>query len=70
MYEQLGDTHSLLVARANLAMNLWQKDAIQHRDEVQRLLCLALQAARRMRLPEAAQIEEILGQRGLSYIEP
>ncbi|QTR45404.1 tetratricopeptide repeat protein [Thiothrix litoralis] len=66
VYEKLGDVHSLLVGRAKLAMLLWQMDAAVNAARVQELLCLALSDARRLRIPEAGIIENILSQRGLS----
>ncbi|MGB5597549.1 MAG: tetratricopeptide repeat protein [Thiothrix litoralis] len=66
VYEKLGDVHSLLVGRAKLAMLLWQMDAAVNAARVQELLCLALTDARRLQIPEAGTIENILSQRGLS----
>ena len=66
VYEKLGDVHSLLVGRAKLAMLLWQMDAAVNAARVQELLCLALSDARRLRIPEAGIIENILSNRGLS----
>jgi tetratricopeptide (TPR) repeat protein len=66
VYEKLGDVRSLLVGRTNLAILLWQMDAAANAARVQELLCLALTDARRLRIPEAGIIENILSQRGLS----
>ncbi|HRJ54255.1 MAG TPA: hypothetical protein PLE99_15960, partial [Candidatus Thiothrix moscowensis] len=66
VYEKLGDVRSLLVGRAKLAMLLWQMDAAANAPRVQELLCLALTDARRLRIPEAGIIENILSQMGLS----
>lgn len=66
VYEKLGDVRSLLVGRAKLAILLWQMDAAVNAGRIQELLCLALNDARRLRIPEAEQIESILEQMGLS----
>jgi predicted negative regulator of RcsB-dependent stress response len=66
VYEKLGDVRSLLVGRTNLAILLWQMDAAANATRVQELLCLALTAARRLQIPEAGIIENILSNRGLS----
>ena len=66
VYEKLGDVHSLLVGRAELAMLLWKMDAAANAARVQALLCLALADARRLKIPEAGIIENILSQMGLS----
>jgi hypothetical protein len=57
--ERLGDVRGLLVGRANLAVNLIQRNAPGDRDEAARLLVLAKDAAERMRIPEAEQIRRI-----------
>ena len=62
VYERLGDVRSLLVGRANLAMLLLEKDAEGNRQRSIDLLVLALADARRLRLPEAGQIEGRLRQ--------
>ncbi|MEZ5450999.1 MAG: hypothetical protein R3E89_19240, partial [Thiolinea sp.] len=66
VYEKLGDVRELLVGRAKLALLLQQMDAQQHTAQIQTLLCQALADARRLRIPEAGQIEGILQQLGLS----
>ena len=53
------------VARANLALNLLDRAAPGDRDKARGLLCLALADARRLRIPEAGQIEAILQRHGL-----
>ena len=63
MYEKLGDVRGLLVARTNLAMVFWKKDQKKYREKVQQLLCLALEDAQQMKIPEAKQIEGILEQK-------
>ena len=60
VYEQLGDTHSLLIGRTKTALLLWQIDAEQHQAEIQNLLQLALADAKQMQIPEAEQIEGIM----------
>ena len=62
--ERLGDVLGLLVSRANLAINLLQRDAPGDRDRARDLLTLALADARRLGIPEAGQIEAILKQHG------
>ena len=66
VYDRLGDVRSLLVGRANLALSLLGRNSDSDRAEAGGLLCLALADARRMQLPEAEQIEQILGAHGLS----
>jgi hypothetical protein len=65
VYEQLGDVRSLLVGRANLAMTLLSRGREDDRNEADRLLRLALDEARKLKLPEAQQIEQIIAQAGL-----
>ncbi|TCT24230.1 CHAT domain-containing protein [Thiobaca trueperi] len=70
VYERLGDVRGLLVCRTNIALALLVrrartgdgKDAAEAND----LLCRALADARRLRLPEAGQIEQILSQVGMA----
>ena len=64
-FERLGDIHSLLFARANLALNLLQRTAPGDRERAEALLALALADARRLGIPEAGQIEEIIQQHNL-----
>ncbi len=68
--ERLGDVRGLLVCRANIAVTLLLRMAETgdraHAPRANELLCLALAAARRLRLPEAGQIERILGQAGMT----
>jgi len=56
---------SLLVGRANLAIALLTRGRPEDSDEGGRLLQLALEAARRLILPEAQQIEQLVEQAGL-----
>jgi hypothetical protein len=64
VYERLGDVRELLVCRAKIALTLLALDAVHPRSEnrarANKLLCLALSEARRLRIPEGAQLEEIL----------
>jgi hypothetical protein len=69
VYEQLGDTRSLLVGRTNLALLLWQMDAEKHQAEIQNLLKLALADAKQMQIPEAEQIEAIMREIGMTAIQ-
>ena len=63
--ERLGDVRGVLVARANLALNLLKRAALGDRDKARSLLCLALADARRLGIPEAGQIEDIIQQHNL-----
>jgi len=63
-YEKLGDRRSLLVGRANLAIGYLQRGQGDDREQANALLCLALDAARQLRIPEAQAIEGILNQVG------
>jgi hypothetical protein len=63
--ERLGG-RDLAVGRANLAITLLTRNTPGDREEARGLLCLALADARQMQLAEAAQIEAILKQTGLS----
>jgi tetratricopeptide (TPR) repeat protein len=65
VYGRLGDAHSLLRGRWQLAGILLERASEGDRDEAGRLLQLALDAARRLKLPEARQIQEIIGRTGL-----
>jgi hypothetical protein len=62
VYERLGDVHSLLICRAKIALTLLARGRADDREQANSLLCLALAAARHLRLPEAGQIELILQQ--------
>jgi hypothetical protein len=55
---------SLLVGRANLTIALLTRGRPEDSDEAGRLLQLALEAARRLILPEAQQIEQLVEQAG------
>jgi len=66
LYERLGATRELLVGRANSAIRLLQRGTPGDRDEAERLLRLGLEAAERLRLPEAQQIRKILTDAGFS----
>jgi hypothetical protein len=65
VYERLGG-RDLVTGRGNLAITLLTRNTPGDREEARGLLCLALADARQMQLPEAAQIEAILKQTGLS----
>jgi hypothetical protein len=67
VYEKLGDVRSLLVGRANLAIGYLQRGQQDDRKQANALLCLALDADRRLRLPEVQTIEGILNQLGFDY---
>jgi hypothetical protein len=65
VYQRLGAARDLLVARAEQAMTRLRREAEGDREEARRLLLLALDAARRLKLPEAQQIERTIEQAGL-----
>ena len=66
VYERLGDVRALLVGRANLALTLLRRGAPGDHAEAVTLLRMALVDARRLRLPEAGQIQQILAAIGAS----
>ena len=59
VYERLGDVRGYLVAQTNMAITLMQFKP-PRRPEANQLLCEALQAAQKMRIPETGQIRGIL----------
>jgi hypothetical protein len=59
IYEQLGDVRNLLIGRVELALLLLEFTP-PRREEANQLLCLALVAARKMRIPQEQQIKGIL----------
>ncbi len=59
VYERLGDLRGLLITQWKIA-SIFMKQTPPRRTEANQLLCQALQAARKMRIPEAEQIEEYL----------
>ena len=73
VYERLGDVRALLICRANIAILLLMRvRQTGQRDDAataNTLLCAALGEARRLRLPEAAQIEQLLEQAGMTCSE-
>jgi hypothetical protein len=67
VYEKLNSTLNILRTRRNLATLLLQQAGPESaRAEARRLPCLALADARRLKVPEAQQIEAILPAHGLS----
>ncbi|HEY1299507.1 MAG TPA: hypothetical protein VGF07_03370, partial [Stellaceae bacterium] len=62
VYERIGEVHALLVGRKNLAAALLRRNGDADRNEASKLLHLALADARRLQLPEAAEIEQIIEQ--------
>jgi hypothetical protein len=66
VFERLGDARELLVGRWYLANALFRRRGEGDRDEAGRLLHLALDAARRLKLPAAQQIEQVIARAGLS----
>jgi tetratricopeptide (TPR) repeat protein len=65
VYERLGGVRELLVERANQATLHLIRNREGDRQEANRLLRLALAEARRLRLPEEQQIQQILERAGL-----
>jgi len=59
VYEQLGDVRSLLITQAKIAM-LFMQITPRRRAKANALLCQALRAAKKMRIPEAGQIKRIM----------
>ncbi|MDD2816764.1 MAG: NB-ARC domain-containing protein [Thiotrichaceae bacterium] len=59
VYERLGEVRSLLITQAKIAL-LLMKFTPPRREEANQLLCLALAAARKMRIPQEQWIEGIL----------
>jgi tetratricopeptide (TPR) repeat protein len=62
VYERLGNVRYLLFGRWNLASTLLRRGREQDREEARGLLLMALDEARRLKLPEALQIEQLLEQ--------
>jgi len=62
VYERLGAARDLLVARTEQAITRLLRANDDDRGEATRLLGLALHDARRLQLPEAAQIEQLIEQ--------
>jgi len=60
VYERLGYVHELLVGRTNLAITFLRRAQEGDRGEALELLNLALAEARRLNLPEALQIEQLI----------
>ena len=66
VFERLGDARELLVGRWYLANALSRRGGDGDHDEAGRLLRLALDEARRLKLPEAQRIEQIIAQAQLT----
>ena len=60
VYERLGDVRELLICRAKIGINYLARGAAGDREKALELLCLALQDAQRLQLPEAQQIAGII----------
>jgi tetratricopeptide (TPR) repeat protein len=60
VYERLGNVRYLLFGRWNLASTLLRRGREQDREEARGLLIMALDEARRLKLPEALRIERLL----------
>lgn len=65
-FEKLGDVRELLVVRTKFAILLWQRDGADAANEVNQLLCVALEDAHRLQIPEAGVIDDILKQLEMS----
>jgi len=59
VFDRLGDVRELLITRAKIAM-LFMQFTPPRRAEANQLLCRALRAAKKMRIPEMKQIRQIL----------
>lgn len=70
VYERLGDVRTLLVARTNVALTLSRRGHPDDREEIEQLLALALQDARRLRIPEVQTIEGIIRRMGRDPLAP
>jgi tetratricopeptide (TPR) repeat protein len=66
VYERLGLARDLLVAQAKTAIILLARKEPADHNRARELLCLALAAAEKLRIPEAEQIREILGRENLT----
>jgi tetratricopeptide (TPR) repeat protein len=62
VYKRLGNVRYLLFGRWNLASTLLRRGREQDREEARGLLIMALDEARRLKLPEALEIERLLEQ--------
>ncbi|MES3020372.1 MAG: metallophosphoesterase [Pseudomonadota bacterium] len=60
IYEKLGDTRAILVTQVKIAQFLMHSAGRSNNERARELLEVALLAARRMRLPEVALIENLL----------
>jgi len=60
VYERIGDVRSLLVGQVNLVINLRERGHSDDLPEIIQLLAAALQAARKLDIPEAAKIESLI----------
>lgn len=67
VFEHLGDPRNLLIARSNLGITYLSRNHKGDRQKAHELLYMALQEARRLRLPEAQEIELFLKKAGLKY---
>jgi hypothetical protein len=65
VYERLGDVRELLICRAKIAMTLMSRKEGGDQEEANTLLCVAL-AARRLGIPEAEQIGQIMQHFGMT----
>jgi hypothetical protein len=62
VYERLQSVQNLLVCRAKIGINYLARGSAEDRQKALELLNSALQDARRLNLPEAGQIAEIIRQ--------
>ncbi|NUQ71608.1 MAG: hypothetical protein HUU17_12420 [Chthonomonadales bacterium] len=66
VYERLGDVRALLVGRVYLAFILKQRGKPEDGPEIERLMRQALADARRLRIPEAEQIQGFMREMGIA----
>jgi tetratricopeptide (TPR) repeat protein len=61
VYERLGNVRGLLICRTKIALLLHERDAETNKEEIERLLRLALADAKRLKLPnETKSIKNIM----------
>ena len=60
IYQRLGDVYGLIAGRANLGLLLIQRGRAEDAEEAAQLLSWSLAEARRLQIPEANSITEIL----------
>jgi hypothetical protein len=67
--QRLGAAHDLVFGHWNLGFVLLRRNGEGDREEAREILLLALDEARRLKLPQAQQIEQLMAQTGLGADE-